>query len=677
MTHDAMRSVKPARFLGGSIVAAVLLACCLSAPASADVSISVDELGNGTLNGPNGIFNLLMSTGADPGPGGLASVLAFDLRNPPSLVFGDVQLVGAEGVSDVIRFNAPGTGNPNYPASLLYYSGGNDGAAHLVNTPTPPGAYYPNVISIPEGTVYTPGPGQPGFVAGIVTHYTFLRGVCSYSLNPSSANFSSAGGSGSFTVTVNSGCPITPTGGGGFLTFMVSGNTVNYTVGQNAGLQSRTGTIMVGDQTFTVTQAAGSLTIQPTRLVFLSDTITAPPSQTVNISGGDGTFFSISVNVPWAKVSSDSNTFPATLTVSVSPAGLKFGDYSGAITLNAGGSTSIIFLRYTVFGLTLIPQPAQLTFNYQIGGPLPPSQQLTITSQDSVPISAAGGSGGFAVSVSPPKGTTPQVLTVTVDPSKLGPGTYPSSVVINGDGVSNSPLVVPVTLNVTPAPPLFTAAGVVNAASDVAGPLAPGSLFTIFGTNLANVTTMAGPLPPSLDNVSMTIGGFTAPVQFISPTQVNAQVPFEVGLGQQPLVYSKGALQLTIQVTIVPAQPGIFLVNGRGAILNQDNSLNTAANPALGQSVVQVFFTGQGLVTPPVATGQPASLTTLMFTNATTTATIGGSPATVLFSGLAPGFVGLGQANVQVPSLATNDYTLVLTVNGQPSNGATMAVKTP
>src|SRR5216684_4449281 len=100
MRHTAMRSMKTARFLRGSIPAAVLLGCCLSAPAFADVSISVDELGNGTLNGPNGMFGLVMSTGADPGPGGLASVLAFDLRNPPSLVFGDVQLIGPDGVSD-------------------------------------------------------------------------------------------------------------------------------------------------------------------------------------------------------------------------------------------------------------------------------------------------------------------------------------------------------------------------------------------------------------------------------------------------------------------------------------------------------------------------------------------------------------------------------------------------
>ncbi|MDP8981090.1 MAG: hypothetical protein M3O35_10915 [Acidobacteriota bacterium] len=669
--------MKPARFLGGSFLAAVLLGCCLSAPASADVSITVDELGNGTLVGPAGTFQLPVSTGQDPGPGGLASVLAFDLKNPPSLVFGDVQLIGAEGVSDVIRFNPAGRGGPSYPASLLYYSGGNDGAAHLVNTPTPPSAYYPNVINIPEGTVYTPGPGQPGYVAGIVTHYTFLRGVCTYVLSSNGQSFTSAGGNGSFTVTVNSGCPIAPVNNSGFITFSVSGNTVNFTVAPNSSVQSRTGTITVSDQTFTVTQGAGVLTIQPQRLVFLSDTITAPPPQQVSISGGDGSLFDVSVDVPWAKVSRDSSILPANITVSVSPATLKPGDYTGTITVNVGGSVSFITIRYTVFGLSLLPSPTQLTFNYVLGGPAPPSQQLTINAQNAVAIQAAGAPNSF-VTVTPSSGTTPVVLNVSVDPTKVsGTGTFTSSVVITGpNSVSNSPLSVLVTLIVTSPGPQFTAAGVVNAASNVAGPLAPGSLFTIYGMNLSNVTLSAGPLPPTLDGVSITIGGFTAPIQYVSPTQVNAQVPFEVGLGQQTLIFKGSGGTVTIQVTIVPAQPGIFLVNGRGAILNQDNSLNTATNPAILNSVVQVFFTGQGLVTPPVATGQPASLTTLMFTNLPTTATIGGAPATVAFSGLAPGFVGLGQANIVVPTLATTkDYTLILSVNGQPSNGVAVAVK--
>ncbi|MDP8979995.1 MAG: hypothetical protein M3O35_05320 [Acidobacteriota bacterium] len=505
--------------------------------------------------------------------------------------------------------------------------------------------------------------------------------TCAYSFAPPSAFFSGAGGNGSFLVITGPGCPIAPVNNASFVSNVtVSGNTVNFSVAQNILFTGRSGSITVGGQAFTVQQAGVNplLTIVPQKLVFLGDTVTTPPSQTVSISGNDGAFFDVTVDVPWAKVSRDSTQLPATLTVSVSPAGLKPGNYTGTITVNVGGTSTTIFIQYTVFGLSLIPSPTQLTFTYVIGGPLPASQQLTIFAQNTIAITAAPGGAGF-VSVSPSSGTTPQVFTVSVDPSNLGVGSYPASVVISGNGVSNSPLVVPITLIVSATGPQFTAAGVVNAASFLAEPLAPGSLFTIFGVNLANNTLLApGPgLPTSLGGVSMTIGGIPVPLQFISPGQVNAQVPFELGLGQQQLVYTNNGVTITITVTIVPAEPGVFIVNGRGAILNQNNTLNTPLNPAVVGSAVQVFFTGQGLVTPPLATGAPASLTTLMFTNATTTATIGGAPATVIFSGLAPGFVGLGQANVLVPSLATDDYTLILRVNGQDSNGVKVAVKAP
>jgi uncharacterized protein (TIGR03437 family) len=127
-----------------------------------------------------------------------------------------------------------------------------------------------------------------------------------------------------------------------------------------------------------------------------------------------------------------------------------------------------------------------------------------------------------------------------------------------------------------------------------------------------------------------------------------------------------------VQVDVAAASPGLF-----GAIQNQDFSINTAQNPAVVGSALLVFFTGQGLVTPAVPTGSAASMTSLSNTNAVTTATIGTAPAQVIFSGLAPGMIGIGQANVLVPNLATNDYTLVLKVNGTPSNGVTVSVKTP
>src|SRR5690348_2481506 len=93
------------------------------------------------------------------------------------------------------------------------------------------------------------------------------------------------------------------------------------------------------------------------------------------------------------------------------------------------------------------------------------------------------------------------------------------------------------------------------------------------------------------------------------------------------------------------------------------------------RSIVQVFFTGQGQVTPSVTSGAPASLTELSYSKAQVTATIGSASADVVFAGLASGFIGLGQANIKVPALQAEDYSLVLTINGVPSNPVNIAVQ--
>jgi uncharacterized protein (TIGR03437 family) len=76
-----------------------------------------------------------------------------------------------------------------------------------------------------------------------------------------------------------------------------------------------------------------------------------------------------------------------------------------------------------------------------------------------------------------------------------------------------------------------------------------------------------------------------------------------------------------------------------------------------------------------VTTGAPAMAQFLNTTVASTTATIGGQPAAVLYSGLAPGFVGLAQANLQIPDLPTGEYPVVLTVGNATSNSATVSIK--
>ncbi len=167
----------------------------LTALAHADsfsVSITVDEQGHGTLTNTSGFNGTLSSSlKADPGPGGLSSVLTYDLLNPPGLVSGDVLLREPGGLGfilDVVRFNASN-------GSLVFYSDDIGGFDSLADTPAPPSMLYTNIITIneigPEGdnfALYTPTEGQPGFVEGAAgpVHYKFISDSPSPVPEPSS-----------------------------------------------------------------------------------------------------------------------------------------------------------------------------------------------------------------------------------------------------------------------------------------------------------------------------------------------------------------------------------------------------------------------------------------------------------------------------------------------------------
>ena len=231
-------------------------------------------------------------------------------------------------------------------------------------------------------------------------------------------------------------------------------------------------------------------------------------------------------------------------------------------------------------------------------------------------------------------------------------------------------------------------AALVNGASFAApatanGSLAPGSIAALFGTDLVTGTVQATitPLPTTLgDTDAVTIGTIRAPLIFVSGTQINLQIPFEAGLGKQNVVVTRGGQTSAPQtVTIVPASPGIFRAGQtgeQGAILNAHGVLVDNRAPAVAGDTVQVFCTGLGATTPAIATGAAAPGAPPAAVNLSVSATVGEVPATVSFAGLAAGFVGLYQVNVQIPAGVTpgNAVPLVLTQNGISSNSVTLAV---
>lgn len=212
--------------------------------------------------------------------------------------------------------------------------------------------------------------------------------------------------------------------------------------------------------------------------------------------------------------------------------------------------------------------------------------------------------------------------------------------------------------------------GVVNAASFTRGQaVAPGSLISIFGSNLASDLAVAGsvPLSSSLLDVSVTFNGIPAPLLFVSrePAQINAQVPWEtlgggVGGGTATVVVRRGNLSSQPrEIQIAPASPGIFTTQfgvGPAIAINADGSLAAPENsipglrtrPARIGEVIVVLGTGLGRVDPPAQTAH-ASVDALRRTMTTPTVLIGGREATVHFSGLAPEFVGVNQLNVAIP----------------------------
>ena len=135
-----------------------------------NIVITVNENGNGTINGFQGLQPLPSARQNDPGPGGLSNVLTYSLVNPPGLTTGDVRILEPGGVlGDVVRFNPNQRCTDGSLGCLVFYSA-SPPFDSLADTPSPPGALYANTITLTENAtgqvIYTPVGGQPGFVAG-------------------------------------------------------------------------------------------------------------------------------------------------------------------------------------------------------------------------------------------------------------------------------------------------------------------------------------------------------------------------------------------------------------------------------------------------------------------------------------------------------------------------------
>lgn len=239
-------------------------------------------------------------------------------------------------------------------------------------------------------------------------------------------------------------------------------------------------------------------------------------------------------------------------------------------------------------------------------------------------------------------------------------------------------------LSSTLLPP--TIAGIAAASSPVLN-AAPGSIMSIYGSNLSPVTTdLSGfyhlsALPTQLDGLTVAIGGISAPIYYVSPGLINVQVPFDVATGDPELSVTTAAGTSTTHINFINAAPSIFIVdvqNNLGAVVkNDDFSLVTPQNPVKSGEAVVIYSAGLGQTTPPLVTGatvMPPGTGVFNYT-VPVTVIIGALDAKVLYSIAAPGFIGLYQTAAVVPVGISGNVSLTASAGAVASNSVNISIQ--
>jgi uncharacterized protein (TIGR03437 family) len=457
-------------------------------------------------------------------------------------------------------------------------------------------------------------------------------------------------------------------------TLSVSVNPTGLTPGSYTGSISATagacGTATPVAVTLTVASStpAPVLTLTPASLSFNYQTGGANPGvQTLAVSGSAGLAFSAISNSAngWLSVTPLSGTAPTVLSIAANPAGLPVGTYTGTIYIraNSAGSSGSQNASVTLTVSAGAP-PASVTsplaFTYVPGGPLPAPQPLLVADLPAgTAFTVAASSPENWLSASPSSATSPATLSVSVNPAALAKGTYSGAITITPAGGSVTAQTVPVTLEVTSAVPFI--GSLVNAASLLASPLAPGEIVSIFGRGLGPVDsallriTPASLVDNSLAGTRVIIDGKAAPLLYTQSGQVNTIIPYSVAgrtTIQMQLEY-QGVRSDPSSFSVAEAAPAIFTLDGSGrgpgAILNQDTSINSDSNPLDRGSIAVLYATGAGLMLPASDDGAITGAT-LARPVASAGVNVDGLDARITYAGAAPGLVaGVIQVNFQIP----------------------------
>lgn len=438
-----------------------------------------------------------------------------------------------------------------------------------------------------------------------------------------------------------------------------------------------------------------TLSVSPSSMAFVGVTGgTGPPPQTLAITNLGGGAYSWTAAVAtasggnWLGLGQTSGSGDANVQVLVVTAGMVAGTYRGTITVSASGlAGSPQTIQATLdlsAGAVIAVGPAALSFSAMRGQDAAP-QTLSLSNAGGGILSwsatASTSSGGNWLVVEPASGSGNATLRVSVRAASLPDGDYRGAITITAAGATNSPMVVAVSLTIT-WPVLLPAEGIVNAASFARSyPIAPGEFVSLFGSNFTEPCSLAGgatnpcpmaqgfPLPTQLGSTRVLFNGIAAPLQLVTPNQINAVVPFELSWSPVTVVVIRGTTSsLPVRVPLASQAMGILTVlgNGQGAgiVLHSDFRLVSRSAPVESDEVVVIYCLGMGPVSPPVPSGMPPG-STLSETTIPMRVFFDGSQGRILFSGLAPGWAGLYQMNLQAPSFLARRYPLVVVQSEQ------------
>jgi len=354
----------------------------------------------------------------------------------------------------------------------------------------------------------------------------------------------------------------------------------------------------------------------------------------------------------------------------------------GISGVDAGGRQWSQQLSVPFNGMQSTPAPAislsntQLQFAWTVGGAVPASQSVTVSNSGGGTFTWTASSNVSWLSLSSATG----LLTIGVSPTGLAPGNYTGAVSVNAAGVANSPQTISVGLTVAAATPSVVVSSVVNGAS-FQPIIVPGSWATIQGTNLSSATgtwdVVNGTLPTTVNGVTVTVGGQPGYVNYVSAGQINFVVP-EVPAGSQQLVVQNSVgTGAAFNVTVSDFGPAFFAWPSDQVVATTQNYAYAVANgtftgttttPAKPGEVLILWGTGFGPTNPTAPQGEVTPSNATYSTDTLPTVTINNVSAKVYGAALAPGFAGLYQVAIQVPtSLGNGTWPVVATIGGASS----------